>query len=262
MSWLITLGILGILAALPLGVRLRYDEEGFFARILAGPMSFALYPFPKKDKKKKKNEKKTGKAGTGEAGEPSALPPSETAESRPPDGAGGSAGASGSGAPGAQIPPGNTGASLPGGTQKALPKPPQPPPAPKTKQGGSLTDFLPFVKLALNLGGDVLFRLLTFDRVYVRVVLCSGDKGALAVNYGKTWAALGNLLPLLDQRFRIKKRDIQVGCDFAGDQTRIAAAADIRVRLGGLLALAANYGVRGLIEFIKFKRKRKGGANK
>lgn len=227
MSWLITLGVLGILAALPIGVRLRYDEEGFFARVIAGPVSFALYPFPKKEKKQKK-QKKAGKGASAEA-EKSA----------------------------AGEPPAASGAPQPEETQKALPQPPQPPPEPKSRKGGSVLDFLPFVKLVLELGGDVLFRLLTFDRVYVRMVMASGDKGALAVNYGKTWAALGNLLPLLDRRFRIKKRDIQVGCDFEASQSRILARADIRVALGGLLALAVHYGVRGLIEFIKFKRKQK-----
>lgn len=227
MSWLITLGVLGILAALPIGVRMRYDEEGFFARVIAGPVSFALYPFPKKEKKQKK-QKKAGRGGSAEAG---ASP--------------------------AREPPAASGAPQPGGTQKALPQPPQPPPEPKSRKGGSVLDFLPFVKLALELGGDFLFRLLIFDRIFVRVVMASGDKGALAVNYGKTWAALGTLLPLLDRRFRIKKRDIQVGCDFEASQSRILARADIRVALGGLLALAVHYGVRGLIEFIKFKRKQK-----
>lgn len=238
MSWLITLGVLGILAALPIGVRLRYDEEGFFARVIAGPVSFALYPFPKKEKKQKK-QKKAGKGASAEA--------EKSAVGEPP---------AASGAP----QPGGTQKALPpqqGETQKALPQPPQPPPEPKSRKGGSVLDFLPFVKLVLELGGDVLFRLLTFDRVYVRMVMASGDKGALAVNYGKTWAALGNLLPLLDRRFRIKKRDIQVGCDFEASQSRILARADIRVALGGLLALAVHYGVRGLIEFIKFKRKQK-----
>lgn len=233
MSWLITLGVLGILAALPIGVRLRYDEEGFFARVIAGPVSFALYPFPKKEKKQKK-QKKAGKGGSAEA--------EKSAAGEPPAASGA---------------PQSGGTAQPEGTQKALPQPPQPPPEPKSRKGGSVLDFLPFVKLVLELGGDVLFRLLTFDRVYVRMVMASGDKGALAVNYGKTWAALGNLLPLLDRRFRIKKRDIQVGCDFEASQSRILARADIRVALGGLLALAVHYGVRGLIEFIKFKRKRK-----
>lgn len=234
MSWLITLGVLGILAALPIGVRMRYDEEGFFARVIAGPVSFALYPFPKKEKKQKKR-KKAGRGGSAEAGASPAREPPATSGAPHPEGS----------------------FPQPGGTQKALPKPPQPPPEPKSRKGGSVLDFLPFAKLALELGGDFLFRLLTFDRIFVRVVMASGDKGALAVNYGKTWAALGNLLPLLDRRFRIKKRDIQVGCDFEASQSRILARADIRVALGGLLALAVHYGVRGLIEFIKFKRKQK-----
>lgn len=245
MSWLITLGVLGILAALPIGVRLRYDEEGFFARVIVGPLSFALYPFPKKEKKQKK--KKAGKGETVGAEIPPAREPPASSGAPQTDGTQ------------KALPPQPEGtqAAQPGETQKALPKPPQPPPEPKTRKGGRILDFLPFVKLVLELGGDFLFRLLTFDRIFVRVILASGDKGALAMNYGKTWAALGNLLPLLDSRFRIKKRDIQVGCDFEASQSRILARADIRVTLGGVLVLVVHYGVRGLIEFIKFKRKQK-----
>lgn len=58
MGWLITLGVLVLLAVLPLGVRLRYDAEGFRAAVAVGPLRIPVYPLPKKKPKKKKEAPK------------------------------------------------------------------------------------------------------------------------------------------------------------------------------------------------------------
>ena len=58
MGWLITLGILLLLAILPVGVRLRYNSEGVLVKLIAGPVKIVLFPRPKKEKKDKKNTKK------------------------------------------------------------------------------------------------------------------------------------------------------------------------------------------------------------
>ena len=146
--------------------------------------------------------------------------------------------------------------------EATLPKPPQPPAAPKSKKkGGSLTDFLPFVKLGIDFLGDVR-RKLRMKELYLRLILASNDPYDLAVNYGKTWAAVGNFLPALERFFVIQKRDVEVECDFIASETKIIARLEITMTLGRLLTLAAVYGVRGLKEFIQFRKLRKGGANK
>ena len=143
-----------------------------------------------------------------------------------------------------------------------LPKPPQPPAAPKSKKkGGSLTDFLPFVKLGIDFLGDVR-RKLRMNELYLRLILASNDPCDLAVNYGKTWAAVGNFLPALERFFVIKKRDVEVECDFTASETKVIARLEITMTLGRLLTLVAIYGIRGLKEFIQFRKLRKGGANK
>ena len=52
MGWWITLGILILLAVLPLGVRIRYDSDGFFLRVLAGPLGLTVFPIPSWMKRK------------------------------------------------------------------------------------------------------------------------------------------------------------------------------------------------------------------
>jgi len=142
-----------------------------------------------------------------------------------------------------------------------LPEPPaRPQEEPKKETGGSLTDFIPLARLALKLLGDFRRKLRVND-LYVRLVLAGDDPADLAENYGRSWMALGNLLPNLERFIRIDKRDIQLGCDFGAEQTLITIRLDLTIRLGQLIYLAAVYGVRGLKEFITLKKKRKGGAN-
>ena len=150
-------------------------------------------------------------------------------------------------------------------TQKEnLPKPPQPQKQEKPKEkkkGGSLTDFIPFVKLIVNFLGDFR-RKLRLDNLYLRLVLASSDPCDLAVNYGKTWAAVGNLLPALEKWFVIKKRDVEVECDFTASETLVVAKIDVTITLGRLLSLLVTYAVRALKEYLNFRDKRKGGAAK
>lgn len=148
-------------------------------------------------------------------------------------------------------------------SEAGLPKPPQPPAEKKPKQekGGSLTDFLPFVRLAFDFLGDFR-RKLRMKELYLRLILASEDPCDLAVNYGKTWTAVGNFLPALERWFVIQKRDVEVECDFTASETKVIARLEITMTLGRLLSLAAVYAVRGLKTFLVFRNKRKGGACK
>lgn len=128
-------------------------------------------------------------------------------------------------------------------------------------KGGSYQDFLPVVRLVVDFL-SAFRRKLRIARLEFHLVLAGDDPCDLAVNYGKAWAAVGNLLPQLERVFVIKKRDIQVGCDFTADQTTVRAKADITITLGRLLGLAAVYGFRGLGEYFKISNQRKGGAVK
>lgn len=211
MGWLITFGVLFLLAVLPLGIRIRYDSHGLLARLILGPAKITVFPMPKKKKKEKKKE--TSETAAAEA------------------------------------------------EQKPLPQPPQPPPAQKQKQekGGSFLDFLPLVKTALDLLGDFR-RKLRVDDLYLRLILASSDPCDLAVNYGRTWTAVGNLMPQLDRLFVIRKRDVEVECDFTASETTVIARVDITITLGRLLALVTVYGIRAVKEFLTIQKKRKGGA--
>jgi len=203
MGWLITLGILVLLAVLPLGIHIRYDEDGVLGKLIAGPIRILLFPRPKKEKKEKPKKK-----------------PKPKKKKKPASAA-------------------------------AKPK--------EKKKGGPITDFLPLVDVALGfLNG--FRKKLRVDCLELKIVMAGGDPCDLAVNYGKAWAALGNLQPLLERVLVIKKRNIELECDFVAASTLVTARVDITMTLGRLLALVAVAAFRAVKEFLKIMKKRKGGA--
>ena len=129
------------------------------------------------------------------------------------------------------------------------------------KKGGSIKDFMPLVQTALDFLGDFR-RKLRVRRLELNLILAGGDPCDLATNYGKAWAALGNLWPKLEQFLVIKKRNVEIQCDFEASQTLVTACVEITITLGRLVALATVYGFRGIKEFIKFQNIRKGGTVK
>ena len=219
MGWYIALGIIILLAILPLGVSVKYDEDGALVRVIAGPIRIKVFPRPKKEKKEKK------KTETPETPKPKKEKPKKEK------------------APAKQ-----------NGKDAASAKE-----QPKKKKGGSVTDFLPLVKAALNFLGDFR-RKLRVNVLELKLIMAGGDPCDLAVNYGRAWAAVGNLLPRLERVFVIKKRDIQVACDFTESETKVIARLDLTITLGRLLAAVFVFAFHALVEFLKIMNKRKGGA--
>ena len=200
MGWLVALLILFLLAILPLGASVLYDEDGPRVRILAGPVKIQVFPMKKKakkDKPKKESKKKPAKGGKGEA---------------------------------------------------------------KPKSGGSWTDFLPLVRIALDLLNDFR-RKLRVNELKLHLTLAGDDPCDLAVNYGRMNASLAALIAQLERFLVIKKRDVHIDCDFAADETVILARLDLTITLGRILSIAAVYGVKGLITFLNIKKQREGGAD-
>ena len=202
-GWLIALGILVLLAVLPVGVCLIYNEDGLVLSLFLGAIKIKLFPKASKEKKKKEKPKKQKKA------KPASKPQSVK----------------------------------------------------KERSGGKITDFLPLVDIGLKFLGSFR-RKLRVKRLELNYVMAGGDPCDLALNYGKAWTAVGNIMPLLERIFVIKKRNIQVQCDFAEVSARISARLEITITVGRVVGIAVKYGVKALREFLKIKNKNKGGAKK
>lgn len=135
--------------------------------------------------------------------------------------------------------------------------------APQTngKKGGALSDFLPLIDVAVDFLGD-LRRKLRVKRLELKLVMAGDDPCDLAVNYGRAWAAVGNIMPQLERLFVIKKRDVDVCCDFVETRTTVYVRLDITITLGRLLSLAIRYGLRAIRIIMNNKDINKGGAVK
>lgn len=140
--------------------------------------------------------------------------------------------------------------------QKTAPQPSQKEPPQK---GGSLRDFLPLVNVLLDFMSSFRKKL-RVNHLVLKLILAGDDPCDLALNYGRAWAALGNLMPMLDRIFVIGKRDCEVECNFTAADPLVVAQMELTIRFGQLISLGAVYGFRLLKELLIFKKKRKGGA--
>jgi len=202
MGWLIALGVLALIAIIPVGASVRYDDAGPCAFVVAGPVRISVFPSKKREKKEKtvktKKQKTTKK--------------STVSNERS-----------------------------------------------KRTKGGSVLDFLPLLDRVLDF--LTAFRgKLRVRNLQMKLILAGDDPSDLAVNYGRGWVLLGNLMPLLDGAFVIKNRDLEVECDFLADKTTIIARMDLTITIGRVLSLLIVQGIPILREFLKIVKLRKGGA--
>lgn len=197
MAWLIAIGILVLIAILPVGVRLVYQKEGAVCSLLFGWIKIRLFPKENKVKEHKKTKKSKKKSSA---------------------------------------------------------------PKEKKQESGSWKDFIPLVKIGIEFLGK-LRRKIRVKYLELNLVMAGDDPCDLALNYGRAWAGVGNVMPLLEQVFVIKKRNIQVQCDFTADETKVTARLDVTITVGRAVCLAVKYGYRAIREYFKIMKLRKGGAD-
>lgn len=137
----------------------------------------------------------------------------------------------------------------------------EPPPAPKSKKGGSVRDFLPLVRIALDFLNDFRKKI-RVDQMTLKVTLAGDDPYDLAENYGKACAAMGNFLPQIERVLKIRKREVNIACDFCASETTILAALDITITIGRFLLLVVRYGLRAVSVLLKKNKIKKASVEK
>ena len=139
---------------------------------------------------------------------------------------------------------------------------------PKTKEkpsdksmqkGGSYKDFRPVISTVTEFLGEFR-RKIRVNHLELKMILADDDPADLAVNYGRAWIALGNLMPQLERLFIIKKRNLEVECDFAATETLIFARLDATITLARTVHLLTRHGAKVLKQLLKLRKLQKGGA--
>lgn len=105
-------------------------------------------------------------------------------------------------------------------------------------------------------------RVVRVKRLDLKIVLGGDDPCDLALTYGAASAALWNLLAALERLFVIKKRDVQMLCDFDAAQTKIDARIDITLPVYRLVSFLWRYIMRLVKLEMKNQNMQKGGAVK
>lgn len=125
-------------------------------------------------------------------------------------------------------------------------------------RGGRYSDFLPIAR-SIYAFLEEFRRRIRVKRLELKVVLAGDDPADLAINYGRAWAALGNVMPHLEKLFIIKKRNLEVECDFNAEETLIYARIDATLTLVRAVHLLSKHGIKIIKDLIELKRLRKGG---
>ena len=128
----------------------------------------------------------------------------------------------------------------------------------KKEEGGKLSDLLPLLNAIWKLLGD-LRKKVRVKRLDMNLTLAGGDPCDLALNYGKAWVAVGNIISFLENFLIIKKRNIQVNSDFLGDTTRIYLKVFANMTIWRLFSLLLKYGLPLRDEYNKFLYNDEGG---
>lgn len=132
--------------------------------------------------------------------------------------------------------------------------------APKEKKQSSLIPsrldgILSLVQLGCDVLGD-LRRKLRVEKLYLHVVF-GGDAAKAAMNYGRAWALIGTLTPMLERIFVIRERDMQPELRYEQNGMAVDARLVMSITIGRSLALALRAGVK----FLKLMNEnKKGGA--
>lgn len=128
------------------------------------------------------------------------------------------------------------------------------------KKGGKLKEFKLIIREFLSFL-NTLRKKITVKRLEAILVLANPDPADLAMSYGRAWAAVGSVFPLLENKLNVKKRNIEILCDFDAVETNIYAHADLRISLGRLVLICIVHEVRLIKKYSKTNSNEGGATN-
>ena len=146
--------------------------------------------------------------------------------------------------------------------QKKAPKESKPKKTPSQKKKGKLLEnpwilaVWDYLQDILDVIGRVL-RSPTLDVLRLELWVGGGDSEKCAMNYGRICAILSGVLPMVENTFGIRKRQINVWCCYDRDSIDISAETAITVKLYEVFALVfaiLGLGIKILLQARKYKK--------
>lgn len=108
------------------------------------------------------------------------------------------------------------------------------------KPDGTLREFFPLLDLYLQLLFNEKYKLLV-KLLELKLTMAGDDPFDVAMNYGKAWTILSGLLPQLERFFNIRKKKLDVACDFLAEETMLYARADLLMPLARLIGALVDF---------------------
>ena len=105
---------------------------------------------------------------------------------------------------------------------------------PKKQMPGGLRAYLDMLPPAKNMLSRLRRRLL-IKKLTIHYTAAGGDAATTALTFGGANAVFGALAPLLENNFRVKRRDFRAATDFTGAEQKIYVHAVISIAVWELL---------------------------
>lgn len=216
---LFLLVLLLLVLLLPARVRVMLRQEKFFLWVGLGPFRLRLLPWKEKKPKKQKKSEKPEEAKPQDREPPPSPPPQ---------------------------------AERPGEAARPVPQ------IRKEKEstpvsGGMGKLDIPYIMDLIHLGLSAMGqfrRALRVDRFLLDCAIATGDAAKTAMAYGAAAAGVGMFLPLLEENLRVRKKDIQVICDFEGTESQIFLEVQVSALVFQLLII----GIKVLRGFLRLRK--------
>ena len=225
MTLLVIFAVLLLIGCIPIGVEAKQDAEGLAVRLKIWFLKLQLVP-KKPGRKPKKKKKKKAKKKLKES-VPAAQTPTEAAPAKP------------------------------AAKKKKF----------TLKGNGELIEIgVDTLFGLLDLLSDTLGNLrrkIRLNELMLHLTVDGKDPVKASVSYGRAWAAIGALVPRLEQLFVIKKRDIQPILDYNNRGMKVEGRLTMTITVGRVFRLvmravgrALALGAKSGLRYLKWKKKK------
>lgn len=216
-AFIIGVACLLLLSRLKIGGIAEYSVDGFLAKLKIGVFQIRLYPRKKgkKQKEKKKEQKKEIERSAAQAQEQE--PVSQKHES-------------------ANVMQTAEHSNNKGEKGK--------------KKGGKISEVKRYLPLIGEAAGELRHKIV-IDSLELRLTAAAQDAMSAAMTFGYSNMVLGMILPILEQNFTVKSKNIYTDIDFSAQAPTIYLNAEVTLRLGQLVSFALRYFIR----FLRIYRK-------
>lgn len=133
-------------------------------------------------------------------------------------------------------------------------EPPKAPAPPEPRRGGGLELVKQFLPLLAEAAGRFK-RKVRIDRLDIDLTVACPDPAMTAVAFGGANAALGMMVPLFENNFNVKERNVRTRVDFDRETPAVAVLAAMSLTIGQGVVLSVSLGVKALKILLAHRKK-------